>query len=40
VAQRFTAEITALFSIAASAAEGDCGVLAEFFSKLLSGLIT
>jgi len=34
VAQRETAAISVLFSVPVSAAEGDCGVQADFFSKL------
>jgi hypothetical protein len=34
VAQRFTAAISGLFSVLALAAEGDCAVHKEFFSKL------
>jgi len=34
VAQRFTAAIKALFSMMASAAEGTCRALQQFFSKL------
>jgi hypothetical protein len=36
VAQRFTVAITGLFSVPASAAEGDCCAHKEFFSKLFS----
>jgi hypothetical protein len=36
VAQRFTAAIGDLFSMTASAAEGKCRVLHEFFSNLFS----
>jgi hypothetical protein len=36
VAQRFTAAITGLFLVPASAAEGHCGAQAEFFSSLFS----
>ena len=34
MAQRETAAISALFSVPASAADGDCGAQADFFSKL------
>ena len=34
MAQRETAAISVLFSVPASAAEGDCGVQADFFGKL------